>query len=177
MSEKEIEKWLLSGRGGFEGTPEASTFTFHGLVSMIDAYVETECDGMRAELEKDRHAFAIGARAADLIIKERDALKAQLETRAAEAQADGEIISSLKADVERLKLRDEYLCVLHERSACPDCLTEIRADRDRWRGLAEGLAEALSRIAHFNSAMPGMARGYAEQAIAAFDAVQKGRGA
>lgn len=42
MSETKIKKWLLSGGGGFEGTPEASTFTFIGLVDMIEAYSEEQ---------------------------------------------------------------------------------------------------------------------------------------
>lgn len=37
-AEKRAIKFVMGGGGGFEGTPEASTFSFYGMIDMLAAY-------------------------------------------------------------------------------------------------------------------------------------------
>jgi hypothetical protein len=51
-----IREWLLAGGGGFEGTPEASNFSFEGMIDYIDAFAQLACDGLVKRLASSREA-------------------------------------------------------------------------------------------------------------------------
>lgn len=97
---------------------------------------------------------------------ERDVLKAELEKFKAPHYA----VVKLEAEVERLKtLLAKFEGWDQER------IDKIRTDRDTWKKLAEGLAEAIRDIKA--CAMPINVDALCKKALAAFEAVQKGRGA
>lgn len=104
----------------------------------------------------------------ELLLGERDALQAKLEDfkKLFRGKRDYcEDCLALKAEVERLKEAEEIAYRLGNEKA------ELLISENRWKKLAEGLA-----VAGRYTVLTGEGLTDLDNAVAAFDAVQKGRG-
>lgn len=103
MSEKDIAEWLLKGGGGFEGTPEASTFTFNGVVSLIDSYAESltaQLDAEKARGEELKKGLVSSKENVHIVVEDYKALNAVNIEMAGEIKS---LQSRLRAAEEALK--------------------------------------------------------------------------